>query len=358
MKPYYKDEHCTIYHGDCREILPELPKVDLVLKNGLTNSTNKLDLEYEKREMGNKKDRNRMALPDSKLGNGENSDLFQGVTDGNGQDNEASGNTLKGQGQNGKGKRQIQRRNSEQALQGDDRKGQMLNMSNNGTTSNSPQERESHRQSSGEFTDSLQSMPHEPSQKTVVEKAKICLITDPPYGINWVPRINHTGKDHIWKDNIDFDPRIFLEIGEYHLFWGAQYFAHLLPVSESWMCWCKRPIHMDFSNDNRTYATIELAWTDFNIKPCFNAHVWDGGMRAGHSQNREFLHPSQKPIEVMKWCIKKCPDETGTILDPFMGSGTTLRAAKDLNRKAIGIELEEKYCEIAVKRLQQEVMQF
>jgi DNA modification methylase len=68
-------------------------------------------------------------------------------------------------------------------------------------------------------------------------------------------------------------------------------------------------------------------------------------------------HPTQKPLDLMRWCIGLEPN-IQTILDPFMGSGTTLRAAKDLGRKAIGIELEERYCEIAAKRLAQEVLNF
>lgn len=69
-------------------------------------------------------------------------------------------------------------------------------------------------------------------------------------------------------------------------------------------------------------------------------------------------HPWPKPLRLMKKLIRHWSNQDGTILDPFMGSGTTLRAAKDLGRKAIGIEIEERYCEIAAKRMAQEVLQF
>lgn len=67
-------------------------------------------------------------------------------------------------------------------------------------------------------------------------------------------------------------------------------------------------------------------------------------------------HPCPKPLRLFRWLVEQGSDAGDTILDPFMGSGTTLRAAKDLGRKAIGIEIEERYCEIAAKRLQQEVL--
>ena len=167
------------------------------------------------------------------------------------------------------------------------------------------------------------------------------IMTDPPYGIGWA----------------DWDherPDIASIIGSRPaLVWGGNYYADQLPVSESWFIWVKRPV-VGFDNDPRTYATVEMAWSDFGGKPRIRNHVWDGGKRAGDSSNRKFLHPTQKPLEIMRWCVSESPK--GTILDPFMGSGTTLRAAKDLGRRAIGIEIEERYCEIAAQRCRQEVL--
>ena len=174
------------------------------------------------------------------------------------------------------------------------------------------------------------------------------VVTDPPYGINWKPRINHTGEDHLWVDDKEFDPAEFLSIGDYHLFWGAQYFSDKLPISEAWATWVKRPIDTDFSNDNRTFATTELAWSDWG-KARFKCQVWDGGKRAGKAENRTFCHPSQKPVEVMEWCL---PKDSETILDPFMGSGTTGVACMNLGRKFIGIEIERKYFDIACERIE------
>lgn len=174
------------------------------------------------------------------------------------------------------------------------------------------------------------------------------VVTDPPYGISVSTRVSFPEKQ-AW-DSCRIDPRPFLHFAEKCLFWGGQYIADLLPASEGWAVWCKRPISADtdFSNDKRSYATAEMAWSNWG-KARFKSHVWDGGMRAGNADNRSFCHPSQKPVEVMEWCL---PDDAPLIFDPFMGSGTTGVACANLGRKFIGIEIEEKYFDIACERIQ------
>lgn len=109
----------------------------------------------------------------------------------------------------------------------------------------------------------------------------------------------------------------------------------------------------DKENGDCDFADAELAWTNYGTAVRLKRHLWNGMLRKGRERRD---HPTQKPLEVMSWAILKCPGEPKLILDPFMGVGTTLRAAKDLGRQAIGIEREERYCEIAVKRMAQEVL--
>ncbi|MCP4122434.1 MAG: site-specific DNA-methyltransferase, partial [Bacteroidetes bacterium] len=93
----------------------------------------------------------------------------------------------------------------------------------------------------------------------------------------------------------------------------------------------------------------ELVWTNIDRKSVKLLTYEYNGL-IGKRETR--VHPTQKPVEVMKWCVTKLPKGTETILDPFMGSGTTGVACAKLGRKFIGIELDETYFNIACERIQ------
>jgi site-specific DNA-methyltransferase (adenine-specific)/modification methylase len=98
----------------------------------------------------------------------------------------------------------------------------------------------------------------------------------------------------------------------------------------------------------------EIAWTNTTKSTRIFRHLWFGLAR--ESEVGSHLHPTQKPIALMTWCIRQSRVLPGSlILDPYMGSGPTIRAAKDANCRAIGIEIEERYCEVAARRLEQGV---
>jgi len=170
------------------------------------------------------------------------------------------------------------------------------------------------------------------------------VLTDPPYGIGF-------GKSHTkwsanretvlgnWDKKIEVD--FILSYGQFVCIWGGDRFS--LPVSRKWLAWVK-------PDAPPTFSGMELAWTNIDGPSRWKSHSISA------TNVERVPHPTQKPLKVMEWSIFETAPEAQTILDPFMGSGTTLRAAKDLGRKAIGIEIEEKYCEIAVKRLRQEVL--
>ena len=114
----------------------------------------------------------------------------------------------------------------------------------------------------------------------------------------------------------------------------------------------------DKQNGTNDYADAELAWTNLDKPVRLIQWRWHGMLQQDMGRKEYRDHPAQKPLGVMKWAIMQAPEDCQTILDPFLGSGTSIVAAKALGKQAIGIEMEEKYCEIAAKRLAQEVFEF
>ena len=199
-------------------------------------------------------------------------------------------------------------------------------------------------------------------KEIVPQMPKACLLlTDPPYGIGVDRKMAKDGgtqrgkaaaaKRHYeasgWDDATP--PRWLLDMLRDHadksIVWGGNYFE--LPPARGWLVW-------DKMNGDNDFADCELAWTSLDIAVRKREHLWNGMLRAG---KEERCHPTQKPLALMNWCINLAGD-VQTILDPFAGSGTTGRAAKDLGRKCVLIEREERYCEIAARRMAQGVLDF
>lgn len=184
------------------------------------------------------------------------------------------------------------------------------------------------------------------------------VVTDPPYGIGYSPagggggitdrngkryEKRFTGNDLVRGDNKPFDPTPFLQIAPITVMWGGNHFADKLPASSCWLVWDKR-----CGTSNNDFADCEIAWTNMpRVARVFN-HLWNG-MLKDSERGIPRVHPTQKPIEVMRWCLEQVKAEI--ILDPFMGSGTTGVACANLGRIFIGIEIEPKYYEIALKRI-------
>lgn len=186
------------------------------------------------------------------------------------------------------------------------------------------------------------------------------VLTDPPYGIGESSR-NHRSRDKLCaageygNSNWDDKPpdkktiRLVIAAGKRAMLFGGNYFE--VPPSPAWLVW-------DKDNGKCDFADCELVWTNLKQAVRMKKYRWSGMLQEPGRTHEKRLHPTQKPLEVTKWCIAQA-DKHGmneTICDPFIGSGTTLRAAKDLGRRAIGIDIEEKYCEIAATRLSQEVL--
>lgn len=171
------------------------------------------------------------------------------------------------------------------------------------------------------------------------------LVTDPPYGLGDRWQGGTWGAAPMYADARRWDVKpddadLLAMIGDRPaVVWGGNYFA--LPPSRCWLAWVKNPAM-------NTMADFELAWTSLD-KPA-KAYT------STRNPDGQRDHPTQKPVGLMRWTIGHMPE--GSVADPFAGSGTTLVAAKYLSRRAIGVELEERYCEIAARRLSQDVLDF
>ena len=167
------------------------------------------------------------------------------------------------------------------------------------------------------------------------------LLTDPPYGIDFAGQpTNYQRLAGMKPKSWDKKAPVLTEwvqLAAHACIWGGNYFQ--LPPKRGWLAWYKR-------DSPESFGDLELAWTTCETV----TRLFDWTISA---TNRERVgHPTQKPLALMLWCLGFFP-KTQTVLDPFMGSGTTLVACKQLGRKCIGIEIDEKYCEIAARRLSQ-----
>ena len=176
------------------------------------------------------------------------------------------------------------------------------------------------------------------------------VITDPPYGINVAAHGTVGGKGKVAPTDYGLNTwdastpsaelmALITQAAQWHAYFGGNYF--IVPPSSCWLVWDKL--------NTGNFADCELVWTNWPGAVRRLQWRWNGMIRQG---NEERYHPTQKPLEVMKWVIDLCP-KAETILDSFMGSGTTGVAAIQLGRKFTGIERDAGYFKIACQRIEQ-----
>lgn len=193
------------------------------------------------------------------------------------------------------------------------------------------------------------------------------LLTDPPYGMNldtdWSDaktglqflqdkKVSGGHKyDKVIGDNIDFNPQYLLDNFQYckeFFLFGADYYSkHLPDNSGSWFVWDKR---VEPTLDDGYGSQFELIWSKNKHKREIARVKWFGIFGTEKQDIKKRVHPTQKPLELFQWFIKKFSVENNIILDPFLGSGSTLIACEQTNRICYGMEIDEHYCSVIIKR--------
>jgi site-specific DNA-methyltransferase (adenine-specific)/modification methylase len=183
------------------------------------------------------------------------------------------------------------------------------------------------------------------------------VISDPPYGVNERTNRNTAGRSNatasidfapIYGDNAPFDPTLWFCAAPAVVLWGGNHYSERLPGSSRWLVWDKR--EGGTSDDN---ADCEIAWSNTKGPARLFHHLWRGMIKASEREECR-VHPTQKPVALMRWCIEQAKvPPSGMILDPYMGSGSTGVAAVQMRHPFIGIEMEPKYFDIACRRIEE-----
>ena len=183
------------------------------------------------------------------------------------------------------------------------------------------------------------------------------VLTDPPYGVGWDKRAkwgsNNKGKIIDYgKQPWDSKPvskkqiELIFQKSNNQIIFGANYFVELLKNSSCWIVWDK--------DNTGGYADCELAYTSFKTAVRKFKWRWNGMLKEAPETR---YHPTQKPVGLFMKILEKYSSINDSILDSFLGSGTTAITCERLNRRWIGIEISEKYCEISAKRIEAEASQ-
>ena len=189
------------------------------------------------------------------------------------------------------------------------------------------------------------------------DKCVDAVVTDPPYGIN-IGGAGHIGGAGV-TESVDYGKadwdRVGLSAEQWaeccrvsveRVGWGYNHLSNIYGLCASMFVWdkkCQNGWCDKFSDHESAFSSIG--------KAAMFRYLWMGALRRRDEGDEKRHHPTQKPIALMVWCLGFVPN-ANIILDPFCGSGTTLVAAKKLGRRYIGIEISEKYCQIARDRLE------
>lgn len=181
------------------------------------------------------------------------------------------------------------------------------------------------------------------------------VISDPPYGVSERTMRAAAGRSNlaecndfpaVFGDDEPFDPADWLNAAPVVVLWGANHYCSRVPDGPSWLVWDKRDGIP--SNDN---ADCEIAWSNIGGPARVFRHLWSGMIKASEKDARR-VHPTQKPVALMRWCIEQARVPVGgVILDPYAGSGSTIVAAVTMGYPAIGIEIEPRYYETMLRRV-------